>query len=1651
MANELIGFASLPADTFAEGPQSGADDGEGNPIEANGRTGPFDGQPVQGFSGVQFAPDNSGALWFLSDNGFGAQENSTDYLLRIYQADPDFAGAEKGDGSVEVQNFVQLSDPDKLIPFNIVNENSEERLLTGSDFDIESFVFDSNGDIWVGDEFGPYLLHFDRGGTLIEAPIPTPNIPRLNTLNGQDPLVIGHRGASGLLPEHTLEAYRVAIAQGADFIEPDLVSTKDGVLIARHEPILDDTTNVAEVFGEDRMSTKILDGEEVTAYFAEDFTLAEIKQLRAVQQNDFRSQEFNGAFEIPTFQEVIELVQEVEAQTGVQVGIYPETKHPTYFDLQDLSPEESLIETLQKTGFTNPNRIFIQSFEFENLIKLQGMLDEAGLGDIPLVQLYGDTTKDASPEDGFSVPYDIRYNLEQGNDLKAIYGQEFLAAVENGLSEATTYRDMDSAEFLQVIADLYAEGAGPWKNNILLRESLEEPVDGNDDGEAEITTQLTGEITSFIDDAHTAGLQVHPYTLRNEEQFLTLEADGTPQTPEREFEQLIQIGADGFFTDFPGTGDKVRDAVVADLVKSPQNPALGEEQLANLNRSQGFEGMAFSPDNTTLYPLLEGPVLGDPDNALRIYKFDPERSEYSDELIGYYPTEDSHPIGDFTPINENEFLVIERDNNEGEEAEFKKIFKIDISKVDENGFVAKEEVVDLLNIADPNDLNEDGKTSFSFPFVTIEDVVVVDEDTILVANDNNYPFSMGREGDIDNNEVILLDLEQPLDLDPTLGGSPLTDTLTPDTESKTTFAQVDSGTTSVFLDLPLLKSAAGITLVDTDSTEEPFSEDFQVGFPIEDSYFTFETDPFVPVSGSIKHSGTVTLGLDDTEVTVGDFSIGFDETRVSETASGFFVADTTEDDLELEILFDVGTPGSLNADAESLEIAEADLLVAPEFAEALGAAELTGADVGDTRVDASAIEPEITVGETTALIPQAGSSYAPEDLQEGSSGDTDFPYGDFKALATVGEIDPDNGHVLTGYPDGQAAWLADQDTVRVAYQSESYATLSSETYPWEMESGATFTGSHVHTIDYDREAFAEFLNNDAAASEMFKGAGHLFDTVYNVFGEIVDGKNLDSTDLSAKWGNQTLPDGTVVEFDSDRQLTLADWFFHSFCGAYYEQANKYGDGIGFEDDVWLMGEEWNIGEMFEEAAAAAGITEEEARISPGEDYFTQTMGLASMVVDIENETAYTVPVLGQSGYEKMIPMNSGHEDYVVMVMAGYNLEVEPAPLTVYVGKKGVDAHGNPLAEGASDRDSFLGRNGLLYGQIYGMAATDETYASLGIDEVDADEFMLDAYATDADAPENFSARYVPTSYQWDGFDTPEAAADTEVFLWEKDGDNGEVNEQPEGHTYFNGDSKTEHPAVDPDITKHRYVQNLTVPSAQLGIDFTDMVNELENNDADGNGLPDYLSADVTRILAGVDGALTLETGGKGKGHIGPNNPDGTLTHATHLEIEEARLDQPDGLQWIKTSDGDYLIVDEDSGNDYGERKMILPIDAETLQLEEERTGYFLASAGGELNPRAIAEISAIPDTFTEATSSEFSGSWNVTHLVQTKEDGSFYTQEEIAGTGIQDIIDRFPLNEQTLIGVVQHSGESSGIIEEREADQGGQIFQFNVADNLALI
>lgn len=646
----------------------------------------------------------------------------------------------------------------------------------------------------------------------------------------------------------------------------------------------------------------------------------------------------------------------------------------------------------------------------------------------------------------------------------------------------------------------------------------------------------------------------------------------------------------------------------------------------------------------------------------------------------------------------------------------------------------------------------------------------------------------------------------------------------------------------------------------------------------------------------------------------------------------------------------------------------------------------------------------IAIGQTTALIPEAG--LATGELTDGENGNTNFPFASFKALATIGEVDAETGMPLTGYPDGNAAWLHDENTVRFTYQSESYATMGSapqpETYPWEMANGVTFTGSHIHTIDFDRAAFAGFMDSDDAAASMVTGSGKLFNTVYNVFGEEVMAPSYDPSDLASKWGNQTRPDGTLIPFLTDFRLTAADFFFQSFCGAWYEQANKYGDGMGFADDVWLTAEEWEIGRMFPAGAGDSGAT----------------MGLASIVVDIANEVAYTAPALGQTGYEKMMPINSGHEDYVLIVTSGYNHGQEPSPLKVYIGMKDRLPDGSMIDYAtASERDSFLARNGLLFGKLYGMAVANDVAATL-VTEPDPTAKMIEEYIGNEDAPASFDAMFVPTSYQWGGFDAPVAVQDTEMMLWEAE------DEQPEGHIYFNGDSKVEHVAGDPS-GQARYFANMTQNGGLFAVDFGAI-------EFDGENLPDALPAAVTRTVGAWDGALTLETGGEFMTAEG----DASI----HVEAGEAKMVAPDGLYWSLTADGNYLIVDEDSGNDYGERKYVLTMDDDM----NVSAGHLLAIAGGEFSSRYQAGVSALGGAFTKPGTTEFSGSWPVTALIATKDDGSFYTMDELAGMGRQDIRGAIPTAEQTYVGTIQARPESSGLVEANGGDAGGQILMFTM-------
>jgi glycerophosphoryl diester phosphodiesterase len=310
------------------------------------------------------------------------------------------------------------------------------------------------------------------------------------------PIVIAHRGASGERPEHTIASYALAIEQGADFIEPDLVMTKDGVLVARHENEISGTTDVAghPEFAA-RKASKIIDGETITGWFTEDFTLAELRTLRAKERLPMlrpANAAYDGQFDIPTFQDVIDLAK------ARGVGIYPETKHPSYFRSIGLALEGPLIAQLERSGYREKSDpVFIQSFELENLKELRGLTK---LRLIFLMDAKG------GPADG------------------------------SGRSYAELATPAELAEIAKT-----ADGIGVAKDMVVPRG----PLGGSKPP------------TTLVQDGHNAGLAVHVWTFRAENYFLPLELRkgvnprGHGDLAE-ELRQFSALGIDGAFSDFPG-------------------------------------------------------------------------------------------------------------------------------------------------------------------------------------------------------------------------------------------------------------------------------------------------------------------------------------------------------------------------------------------------------------------------------------------------------------------------------------------------------------------------------------------------------------------------------------------------------------------------------------------------------------------------------------------------------------------------------------------------------------------------------------------------------------------------------------------------------------------------------------------------------------------------------------------------------------------------------------------------------------------------------------------------------------------------------------------------------------------------------------------
>lgn len=364
----------------------------------------------------------------------------------------------------------------------------------------------------------------------------TPLASPYPTLDGKAPLVIGHRGASGYLPEHTLESYKRAIELGADFIEPDVVATKDGELVVRHEPNITATTDVSTrpEFAA-RKTTRQVDGVAETGWFTTDLTLAELKTLRAKQAMPERDQSHNGKYALPTLREVLDLARSESARTGRTIGVYPETKHPTYHVTAGLALEDRLLRLLAEYGYTSKSSpVIVQSFEVGNLKYLRSKTA------VRLVQLVDGDGVDAQGKVTLAPPFDKPYDFAVARDSR-------------------TFADLLTPAGLREIKT-YADGIGPWKAYLLPARQLDangdgKPDDLNGDGAIDDRDRVLLAPTPVVKDAHAAGLFVHPFTFRSEAKRLVSDYRGDAAA---EYKKFYEMGVDGVFSDFPDTAVKAR-------------------------------------------------------------------------------------------------------------------------------------------------------------------------------------------------------------------------------------------------------------------------------------------------------------------------------------------------------------------------------------------------------------------------------------------------------------------------------------------------------------------------------------------------------------------------------------------------------------------------------------------------------------------------------------------------------------------------------------------------------------------------------------------------------------------------------------------------------------------------------------------------------------------------------------------------------------------------------------------------------------------------------------------------------------------------------------------------------------------------------------
>jgi len=662
------------------------------------------------------------------------------------------------------------------------------------------------------------------------------------------------------------------------------------------------------------------------------------------------------------------------------------------------------------------------------------------------------------------------------------------------------------------------------------------------------------------------------------------------------------------------------------------------------------------------------------------------------------------------------------------------------------------------------------------------------------------------------------------------------------------------------------------------------------------------------------------------------------------------------------------------------------------------------------------------VGFRSALIPEASDALGDASLMvDGQSGNIAFPHGKMKVLATVGEVNENTGAMLTGVPDGNGAYLLDANTVRFVYQSESYGPITrQETFPVFVNEPdhVGMTGSHIHYIDFDRAMLADFMEDGAPSNaySMVKDSGEAVSKVYNLKRQLI-GKREDPVSAVPHDSNVNLAGEYIVVAAPSR----ADWLMQSLCSAHLEVKYQWGAGIGVEDTLYITNEEW-----ISYNADAEGI-----------------IGLPVHVLNLATRELYATSAFALGGQEKVVEVNTGTTDFVSFVPSGYNgafggsfphivdyrngnytrSDGNPyvwpqniVPTRLYIGKKNTDKDGN------ADSTDFLARNGFEHGALYGFA-TDCSAGTPGAEGRDA------WHKNTATAGDTVTGAFYKLTWQ----NTPGEVRDfVHDAAWEfQDAPVG----APSGWCFWNAagadssGSKTEHVSPDP-RGGSRVLQTST--AGYFGIyDFSDITDLLA-----GGSLPQSIPATYTCLQPESDIRSLIELGGAG---LYADGQDATVNPDSGQNPGKETFEDIDAAEWIAAKDGeDYIVIHEDSGNDFGERKFLAKVGT-PMQY------YFVAMSGGKLNSRQLAMVSGVEGVMLSPNSHEFSGATDLSGMLAKNSDGSFKLAAGDVTGARRSLEAEVAIDDKSIVVTLQAHSNWGGWTTSLNPDAAGQILLYKPA------